>query len=298
VTHLEEGDGSGAVSCTSLERLLVPRSPELDGGSELPIEEVTLVAERRPPLGSSRLRGVVVATLVALTAAVALLPERTHEEVARTPVRELAKPSQQARAAALTSMLPVALGAQPTAGVLATAKAVTGAEATPGSAAPGLLTLSSQPKVEVLIDRVRAGSTPLAGLEVEAGVRHIELRNWRLGIYRTLELDIVSGEELRQVVTFEMGQLRITAPVPLEIATRGRVLGVTPLDIEIYEGVHPLTVLDPASGIRRVHRVEIKAGVLTQVALGALATSPAHPSVEDANPSSSAGGTTDASAKQ
>ncbi len=111
---------------------------------------------------------------------------------------------------------------------------------------PGTITIVSSPAgAAVRIDGRKAGVTPLAGVELAAGVHRVVLS---LARYRTLDQQVeVEGLGRRQRFTFRLlpgwGELHLASrPAGARVLEGERKLGRTPLMVELMAGRHRLLV--------------------------------------------------------
>ncbi|MFC1611202.1 protein kinase [Myxococcota bacterium] len=131
----------------------------------------------------------------------------------------------------------------------------------------GLLDLDSEPRTEVTIAGRRAGSTPVRRHKLPAGTVVIQLRNRKLGLSKTLRLEIASGEILRRRVVFKKGQLVFDVRPWADVYLRGKKLGTTPMPpISLYEGTYAIRLVNEELGVERVVQVSVKSGKLRKVA--------------------------------
>jgi len=70
----------------------------------------------------------------------------------------------------------------------------------PVPAHPGTLDLNCTPWCEVSVDGRRAGESPLLGYALPPGRHKVRVRNPKLGVTRTLSVEIRPGEVTRQLV--------------------------------------------------------------------------------------------------
>ncbi len=147
----------------------------------------------------------------------------------RTETRTDASPAGPAR-------MPVPLpGASTPEGRLSTPPA-------PGRSPTTLLELTVEPAVEVMLDGVKVGKSPVT-VPAAPGKRVVELVDKARGI--DIKRAVVVGKEgvTRQSFTIGRGTLTVKMPDGASLALDGRVLGTKPgPDIPVYEGTHHLKV--------------------------------------------------------
>ena len=142
---------------------------------------------------------------------------------------------------------------------------------------PGLLSVTTKPEsgAEVLVDGRSVGSTPLAGIEVEAGEHEVIVRAERFrefqtrltvegaGSVATLDVELVS---LFSMVTF------VSEPPGATVRIGGKGYGPTPVEVALPEGEHGYEALLPARKPQR-GRIRVVSGEPLTVAIGALSPS-------------------------
>ena len=68
----------------------------------------------------------------------------------------------------------------------------------PGGGGPGTLTFDARPWCNVQIDGANVGQTPVVNRSLSAGRHRVTCTNPELGVTRTVQVDIVSGQPTRQ----------------------------------------------------------------------------------------------------
>ena len=112
----------------------------------------------------------------------------------------------------------------------------------PGKVSIGVIGLDG---VRVQVDGVDIGTTPLVGVDIEAGEREVVLLKDRYQPHR--ELLIVEGREVEEAYEFELqpawANVSLSSDPPgADVLVDGELLGTTPLIGEILEGERTLTV--------------------------------------------------------
>jgi eukaryotic-like serine/threonine-protein kinase len=111
-----------------------------------------------------------------------------------------------------------------------------------GRAPTTLLELTVEPPVEVVLDGVKVGKSPIT-VPAAPGRRVVELIDKSRGI--DLKRAVLVGKEgvTRQTFTIGHGTLSVRMPDGASLALDGRVLGLKPAaEISVYEGTHHLKV--------------------------------------------------------
>jgi eukaryotic-like serine/threonine-protein kinase len=112
----------------------------------------------------------------------------------------------------------------------------------PGRSPTTLLELTVEPSVEVMLDGVKVGKSPIT-VPAAPGKRVVELIDRTRGI--DVKRAVVVGKEgvTRQSFTIGRGTLSVRMPDGASLALDGRVLGTKPgNEIPVYEGTHHLKV--------------------------------------------------------
>jgi hypothetical protein len=130
----------------------------------------------------------------------------------------------------------------------------------------GYLDLESEPRADATIGGRRVGSTPIRRYRLAAGPVVIQLRNTKLGLSKTLRLNIGAGETLRRRVVFRKGQVAFDVRPWADVYLGGRKLGTTPFPpISLYEGTYAVKLVNRDLGVERVVQVSVKSGKLKKV---------------------------------
>ena len=125
----------------------------------------------------------------------------------------------------------------------------------------GLVDLESEPSAEVLIDGRVVGVTPLRRLSLPAGPIVVKLHNNKLGVTKTLKLNVVAGETLQRNVVFGKGQIALDIRPWADVYLGGKKLGTTPMPpVSLYEGTYAIRLVNPDLGVERVVQVTVRAG--------------------------------------
>jgi hypothetical protein len=112
----------------------------------------------------------------------------------------------------------------------------------PGKLPTTLLELTVEPPVDVVLDGVKVGKSPVT-VPAAPGRRVVELIDKTRGI--DLKRAVLVGKEgvTRQAFTIGHGTLSVRMPDGASLALDGRVLGLKPAaEIPVYEGTHHLKV--------------------------------------------------------
>lgn len=203
-------------------------------------------------------------------------PVRPAPRLAAAPVEQMARPSHGAHRAArrgfpwriAAAVVVLIGGAIASRGFLAdrVAESVSPpaveAVAAPGPATPstGSLVLTSTPTgARVLIDGQPAGETPLALDEVAPGRRVVTFVSPAGTVRRTVR--VAAGQSATVDVLVTSGWLAVDAPVVLEVATGGKVIGSTQQNrLLLPPGRHTVTLSNTDLGYRAAHVVDIEPG--------------------------------------
>ena len=115
---------------------------------------------------------------------------------------------------------------------------------------PGVLLVSSSPvdNVEVIVDQVARGTTPLTLDDIEPGLHDIQFKSERYLLYQT-EIEI-EGRQVEQQLIAELSpawaNVSISSDPPAaNILFAGEVVGLSPDTIEIIQGHHTVGVKKP-----------------------------------------------------
>lgn len=130
----------------------------------------------------------------------------------------------------------------------------------------GFLTLDSDPKADIYIGDRKVGSTPIKGLQVASGTLLLELRNSRLGLNKTLRLDIAPGASVSRRVSFKKGQVIFDIRPWADVYLSGKKIGTTPMaPMNLYEGTYAVKLVNPDLGTEKVVQVAVRAGKTKKV---------------------------------
>jgi hypothetical protein len=130
----------------------------------------------------------------------------------------------------------------------------------------GLLDLDSEPRADVYINDRRIGPTPLRRQELPAGTVVVQLKNSRLGLAKTLRLDIPPGETLRRRVVFRKGQVAFDVRPWADVYLGKKKLGTTPMPpVSLYEGSYAFRLVNDDLGVERTVQVTIKGGKVKKI---------------------------------
>ncbi len=110
---------------------------------------------------------------------------------------------------------------------------------------PGLLSVRSQPAGELAVDGKTVGSTPLDKLELAPGSYKLALRAPRHKVYET-ELTIEGGgkqQSLEAILVPDWAPVSFSSkPAQATLLADGKVLGKTPLTVELGAGRHEIAL--------------------------------------------------------
>jgi serine/threonine protein kinase len=113
---------------------------------------------------------------------------------------------------------------------------------TPGRSPTTMLELTVEPSVEVTLDGVKVGKSPLS-IPAAPGKRVVELIDKSRGIDVKRAILVAKEGVTRQNFTIGRGTLSVKMPDGASLALDGRVLGTRPgSEIPVYEGTHHLRV--------------------------------------------------------
>lgn len=115
---------------------------------------------------------------------------------------------------------------------------------------PGVLILTSSPvdNVEVIVDQVVRGTTPLTLDDIEPGLHDIQFKSARYLLYQT-EVE-VEGRQVEQALVAELSpawaNVSVSSDPPAaKILLAGEVVGLSPDTIEIIQGHHTVGIKKP-----------------------------------------------------
>ncbi|MBL8922670.1 MAG: protein kinase [Myxococcaceae bacterium] len=106
-----------------------------------------------------------------------------------------------------------------------------------------MVTIESQPILDLSIDGAGVGKTPWSG-RLSTGAHKLKLENKDLLISAGRTLTVSGDQPINQTYTFSKGTVGVTAPAGAVIFIDGKKQGVAPLpgDLSIYEGFHRILV--------------------------------------------------------
>jgi hypothetical protein len=177
----------------------------------------------------------------------------------------------------------------------AAATATTTPPAAVTAAATGTLSIDSAPRARVFIDETPKGTTPLR-LDVPAGVHRVRFEADG-GLAKTLEVNVVAGKEIAQLVELTKGTpdraaeraaaaaaaaasaaaapalptpgfMVVDAPEDLQIVEDGRVLGSSASGkVALDPGSHLIEIRNDALGFQATRTVQVLPGKTVRVAI-------------------------------
>ncbi|OGQ89445.1 MAG: hypothetical protein A2289_07515 [Deltaproteobacteria bacterium RIFOXYA12_FULL_58_15] len=125
----------------------------------------------------------------------------------------------------------------------------------------GFVDIHSEPRTEVYIGGKRVGLTPIRRYELPVGPVVVDLRNIKLGLRKTLRLDVVPSEVLSRRVVFRKGQVVFDARPWADVYLGRRKLGTTPMaPVSLFEGTYAIRFVNERLGVERVVQVSVKPG--------------------------------------
>lgn len=130
----------------------------------------------------------------------------------------------------------------------------------------GALSLTTSPKgLTVMLGSKTIGTTPLSAKAIPAGAHTLTLSKPRLGISRTLKVNITEGKTTTpEQITFQRGTLRVNSRPWSKVFVDGRDIGKTPLQVPIYEGRHTVKLVTE-DGNEQVRTINIQPGAEEKV---------------------------------
>jgi len=108
----------------------------------------------------------------------------------------------------------------------------------------GLLTINTVPFTDIYLNNKKIGSTPLAKYKLPVGRHKLKLKNKSAMISSSINIRIKKDEELKQVIKFKKGTLKIVTNRNPAILINGRSVGVGTLTKDLYEGTYFVTIKD------------------------------------------------------
>ena len=115
---------------------------------------------------------------------------------------------------------------------------------TPVKEETGMLTINTVPFTEIYLNGKHIGSTPLAKYKLPVGRHKLILKNKNAMISSSINVRIKKDEELKQVIKFKKGTLKIVTNSNPQIFINGRKVGVGTLTKDLYEGTYYITIRD------------------------------------------------------
>jgi eukaryotic-like serine/threonine-protein kinase len=227
-----------------------------------------LPVEPQPPLTSIGVRGAPIALK---GAPVRAKNERVEPNPYHTPALTTSPPPRRSRrfhwklgaAAVVFLMAGIAAGRSYLPGLTEAAAPVRApapvAATAPAAPQTGTLILSTAPPgARVLVDGLAAGETPLTLDAVRPGKRTVTFVASGGSISRTVH--VVAGEAITLDVPVFSGWLAVDAPILLEVAQKGRVLGSTRGRLLLPPGRHTVTLTNRELGYQATQTIDIVPG--------------------------------------
>lgn len=132
-------------------------------------------------------------------------------------------------------------------------------EAAPSSAG-GKLTLATVPRGLVAkIGDKTLGRTPLEAVDVPLGKSTVSLVHAKLGIARSLSIDVKKDQHVKESITIGKAILKVNSRPWAEVYVDGQLVGKTPLQRPVYEGRHEVKLVNPDEG-ERIQIVDVAGG--------------------------------------
>ncbi len=111
----------------------------------------------------------------------------------------------------------------------------------------GTLTINTVPFTDIYLNNRKIGSTPLAEYRLPVGRHKLKLKNKSAMISSTINVRIKKDEELKQVIKFKKGTLKVVTNRNPTILINNRSVGVGTLTKDLYEGTYFITIKDVGS---------------------------------------------------
>ncbi len=108
----------------------------------------------------------------------------------------------------------------------------------------GMLTINTVPFTDLYLNGKRIGSTPLAKYKLPVGRHKLKLKNKSAMISSSINIRIKKDEELKQVIKFKKGTLKVVTNGNPTILINGRTVGVGTLTKDLYEGTYFVMIKD------------------------------------------------------
>jgi len=108
----------------------------------------------------------------------------------------------------------------------------------------GMLTINTVPFTDIYLNGKHIGSTPLAKYKLPVGRHKLILKNKNAMISYSINVRIKKDEELKQVIKFKKGTLKVISNGNPQIYINGRKVGEGNLSKELYEGTYYITIRD------------------------------------------------------
>jgi hypothetical protein len=130
----------------------------------------------------------------------------------------------------------------------------------------GLLDLDSEPRGDVYIGGRRIGPAPVRRIKLPAGPVLVQVRNKKLGLSKSLRLEVPAGGHVSRRVVFRKGQVVFNVAPWADVYLGKKKLGTTPMPpISLYEGTYAIKLANEELGVERVVHVSVKSGKLKKV---------------------------------
>jgi serine/threonine protein kinase len=131
--------------------------------------------------------------------------------------------------------------------------------------AVGTLLVSSEPRLQVLVDGKASGRTP-AKLALKPGRHHLTWRDESMGLDHSVDVRLEARATVIQSWRPARGTIAFRVLPYAEVFWKGKSLGTTPLaPQEFWEGRQTLTFINPESGLQVNREIDVKPGAETVV---------------------------------
>jgi len=131
----------------------------------------------------------------------------------------------------------------------------------------GGLAIESNPKLDVRVDGVLHGTTPVSIDKLTSGIHDITLSAERHGIFKRMQIEIKQGVRNNLSVHVKKGALSLKTDPGVAVEVDGRLIGRAPISsLRLYEGQHSVKIKNKR-GKSRVRQITVKPGEVTRLRL-------------------------------
>lgn len=124
----------------------------------------------------------------------------------------------------------------------------------------GTLTLNTVPRgLIVKLGDKKLGTTPLEDVELPPGKHTLSLTQSKLGIARTVTVEIKKDQKVDQTITIGKGTVKVNSRPWADVYIDGQLAGKTPLQRPVYEGKHEIKLVNPEEG-ERIQIIDVSNG--------------------------------------